>query len=112
HPLNIPLVQAQILELILPLLLIAIALAGYFSYNKRLKRVKQTEGLENKLILYRRALLFNYFLIESACFLALSFYAASGLHNFILYAWLVLIYLLYLRPHRMKIAMDLGIEKR
>ncbi|MFY0643115.1 MAG: hypothetical protein JXR19_01460 [Bacteroidia bacterium] len=89
--------------------LAVLLLAGQWYYRKSLKGI-QSETLLEKLQAYTKVQIILYASIELGSIIALVGFVMTGLNNLFLYNMIFILYLLYNRPHIIKIKRDLKLS--
>ena len=98
------------LNAIIPIVFALVAFAGWRINKTRLKKIEQLETEKEKLEAYRKLQILQYGLLEAAFFLAIIVFVQTRELNYIIYSVLMLIYMIYIRPNKLKIKQDLGID--
>ena len=94
-------------EFILPILAIAAIGIGYFFFKRKLSRLHKLIGLESKIEGYRAANIIRWGVTEMAAFIMLIGFSTSGRNNLLLYALMIGVFLIYLRPLKSRLISEL-----
>ena len=92
------------------LALALILLLGQWYYRKSLKGIDPSLSLGEKLQAYTKVQIILFASIELGSIIALVGFVLTGLNNLFLYNMIFILYLLYNRPHLIKIKRDLKLN--
>jgi predicted histidine transporter YuiF (NhaC family) len=99
---------AKYSELVAPLLVgLAIAVVSVLIYNRLLTKSKNEENETERFNLYKRAQIIKWSGYVDAALIAVVFYILFGANNFILYAVISIVFLIYVRPLSSRMEEDL-----
>lgn len=98
-------------EFVVPLFAILSLSVGYFVNKQKLKAAINADTLFDKLELYRAGAIVKWATIEGAAFFACITYYLTQRNNFILYALMLGVYLIYSRPLKSRIIEDLELSE-
>lgn len=101
---------SMMLELIVPLIAVISIASGHFFYKRIIKRSKNLKLPLARLEQYRVASLVRWAAVEGSAFLAILSFVFTGRNNMLLYALMLGVLLIYLRPLRTRIITELGDE--
>lgn len=93
-----------------PLFAVGGILASVFIFKTQLKRIHEKETLEEKLIAYQTSHLIRIALIEGPAFLSIVIFMTSNNLFYLTITFLLLAYLLSLRPTSDRIKQDLNLN--
>lgn len=99
-----------ILEVVVPLFSVLSVFLGNLMFKKALKKIDTNADLINKLSLYQKASLVKWSNILGSVFLAIVAYYLTSRNNFILYALMLGVFLIYLRPLKSRIIEELKLS--
>lgn len=101
---------SMILELIVPVLSIISIASSHFFYKRIIKRAKALQLPLAKLEQYRIASIVRWAAVEGSAFLAILSFVFTGRNNMLLYALMLGVFLIYLRPLKSRAIEELGDE--
>ena len=99
------------IEIALTFLIVAICLIGYLIFNKKHKNSLDEDDLTMRVKELRTALIIYYACIEASILICLIIYLVFGILNFILFAMLLVVFMIYLRPHDQKLIELLDLDE-
>lgn len=99
-----------ILEVIVPLFSVISVFLGNFMFKKSIKETNEKSELEDKLSIYKKASLVKWSNVLGSVFLAIVAYYLTSRNNFILYALMLGVFLIYLRPLKSRIIEELKLS--
>lgn len=99
-----------ILEVIVPLFSVISVFLGNFMFKKSIKETNEKSELEDKLSIYQKASLVKWSNVLGSVFLAIVAYYLTSRNNFILYALMLGVFLIYLRPLKSRIIEELKLS--
>lgn len=102
--------QAKMFSYFLPIVVIAIIPLGYVMYSKLCRGGKQRGSLEEKLTVYRSAVIIKLALIEAAGFLCLVFYILTASNQFLILFAIVIVAFLINKPSKHAMIRDLNLS--
>ena len=100
-----------ILEAIVPFFAVVSVFLGNFMFKKALMQIDSRADLSNKLNLYQKASMVKWSNILGSVFLAIVAYYLTSRNNFILYALMLGVFLIYLRPLKSRIIEELKLTE-
>jgi hypothetical protein len=95
---------------IIPFFVLGGFIASNLLFKNRLKAIDQKSSLMIKLTDYRAALVLRYALLEGPTIFAIVVYLVTGNSIFILFAAIIVLYFLMIRPDREKAIRDLDLN--
>ncbi|MBR9859531.1 hypothetical protein GYB22_02015 [bacterium] len=96
---------------IVPIAFVIIIFGFNYYYKNQLKKIQVQEDQELKLQEYRQLQIKQYGVAEFACLGTLFVFLMTRELNYVIYASLVVVYMLYIRPNDLKIKKDLKLEE-
>jgi hypothetical protein len=100
-----------ILEAIVPVFAVISVFIGNFMLKRELKTLSDKSSLNQKLEVYQKGSLIKWSNILGSVFLAIVAYYLTGRNNFILYALMLGVFLIYLRPLKSRIKEELKLNE-
>ena len=98
-----------ILEAIVPIFSVLSVVIGNFLFKRELKSLDGNCDLNKKLEVYQKGSLVKWSNILGSVFLAIVAYYLTSRNNFILYALMLGVFLIYLRPLKSRIKEELNL---
>ncbi len=99
-----------ILEAIVPIFAVLSVVIGNFLLKREIKNISGNASLNQKLEVYQKGSLIKWSNVLGSVFLAIVAYYLTGRNNFILYALMLGVFLIYLRPLKSRIKEELKLN--
>ncbi len=98
------------LELVFMLIIATLSIIGYLLFKRKFQISEEQNTLIDQFKHIRVGMIIQYAFVEGATILSLIVYLIFGVQNFFLFALLLLVYLIYLRPNDIKLQRFLHLE--
>jgi hypothetical protein len=98
------------LNYIIPLAFACIALLVWRISAEKLKSIRRLGDADQKFQGYKKLQIMIYGVVEFSCLLALLAFLMTRELNYIIYALMILVYFIYIRPNTLKLNRDLELE--